>query len=112
MNLWQIISLLVVLIYSASCLAAQNTGLNLICLIIIGCIVPLLVLLGLILQTFVPKFHSRLYRKRKDIRNIINFAFTWGERAFRYLDEHRRVQHLEANPHISSVTDLNQPQET
>jgi hypothetical protein len=71
-----------------------------------------LVLFGVIVQTCVPQFHSLLYRKRNDIRNILNFAFSFGKRAARYLDEHRRAQRsrleLESNVRRAPVSDLSQ----
>lgn len=71
-----------------------------------------LVLFGVAVQTFVPQFHSRLYRKRIDTRHIINFAFTFGKRAAHYLDEHKKAQRsvleLESNAHRVPVPDLSQ----
>lgn len=91
--MWHVISLLVVLLYGAGCFAAQSMGGNeRILLISIGGAVAVLILIGVIVQASVPLFQARLFRKKMDIRYILYFAFTFGQRAALYLDEHIRLQ--------------------
>ena len=82
-----------VLLYEAGCLAAQQfSGIETYLFISIGCTIGVLVLLGLIAQICLPTFHTRLYRRKKNINHIINFAFTFGQRAANYLSEHMKMQ--------------------
>jgi hypothetical protein len=56
--------------------------------------------LGLLLQTCVPRFASKLMRKRsKDVRGLFRFAFTFGRRAYSGL------QHYYASNHSDSGLD-------
>lgn len=101
------------LFYASGCLAAQNVaGLESVFLISIACTASVLCLFGVIVQICVPQFHSRLYRKKNDSKSIINFAFSYGKRAARYLDEHVRMQRtsldLEPNARRAPVSDLSQ----
>jgi len=111
--LWQVISLLIVLFYAAGCLAAQNmAGLESLVLISIACIGAVLSIFGVVVQTCVPQFHSRLYRKQNHSHVMINFAFSFGKRAARYLEEHKRAirstLELESNARRAPVSDLSQ----
>ena len=56
------------------------------------------VLLGICVQTFLPRFSSKLHRRPNNAANIINFAYSFGIRAQRCLTYHIQLRLPQETP--------------
>ena len=94
MNLWYSLATIAVLLYAVSGYLADYVQSESVLWVAIASIsvLSLLLVTGLVLQCTLPRFASRLYRrKNKDIHSLFTFAFTGGARASEALRNHYTI---------------------
>lgn len=94
MNLWYGLAMQGVLLYTLCGYLSNYVESASVIWLAIACLAVcvLLVITGIVLQLLLPRFASKLYRRKpKDLRGLFTFAFTGGQRAAAALSRHYTI---------------------
>ena len=108
---------MLVLQFTVACIVARKSPKNwLECLYGFLAAGGVAVFLGICVQTFLPRFSSKLHRRPNNAAYIINFAYSFGSRAQRCLTDHLNHRLSLESPqaqavpiHVIEVCDSIQP---